>query len=236
MIKEFQYSDIVDISRMTDIIESMQELLEALDEGMVPSSPDYSEDDLKGYLTSLVKGQRDFLGSTGPGSWAVAPNDDDMVSDARVDFIFRPTYIATATLTRSLREYPLIALGISGYRTALQTGMKFCSYRGLMGHGYEAEAGAIDALRVLSLGKVPWLLHRHPDFCPELKNALDEVARDMAQRLSDGDTSGVWGEDYSDGFRSAIETLRLMNDLDFMRSLEAARQDPTTLSEEELQW
>lgn len=236
MIKKFEYCETVDIPRMQRLLGSMQELLEALDEGLVPDRADYTEGDFADYLKSLVQGQRGSLGRTSPGSWAVAPDDSNMDADARVEFIFQPTYLATATLARGLCENPLLALGIPGFREALQSGMKFCSHRALAGHGYEADEGAIIALRALSLGRVPWLLNRHPEFCPELKTAIDDVARDMAERLAAGTATGGWAEDYSEEFRSAIETLRLKNDPDFMRSLAEARQDPTKLSEGDLPW
>lgn len=236
MMKCVVYPDQVDIPAMDALIDSMMEVLEALDEGLIPNDSDYTLDDLRGYLASLVGGQRGRLGHTKAGSWAVSPDDAGMASDARVDFIIRPTYIATATLSRALCEYPLLALAIPNYLRALERGMKFCSFRSLQGHGYEADAGAIDALRILSLGKIPWLLHRHPDACPELKTAIDTVAQDMAQRLLDGDAVGVWGEDYSEGFRSAVETLRLRNDQDFMASVKLARCDPSTISRDDLPW
>ena len=211
MIDRFAHLDQVDIGAMRAVVDSMMELLEALDEGLVPDNADYTIDDLAAYVDSLVCGQRGSLGQVKPGSWGVAPDDDGMGSDARVDFVFRPTYIAVATLSRVLCDFPLIALGITGYHAALLNGMTFCSYRGLQGHGYDADDGAIDALRVLSLGKVPWLLGRHPSACPELKAAIDGVADDMARRLLAGTTVGAWGKDYSEGFRSALETLRLKN-------------------------
>lgn len=236
MITSFNYFSKVDIEAMADFIESMAAVLESLDEGLIPNDSDYTREHLRRYLLSLVEGQRESLGGPTIGSWAVVPNDNDMDSDARVHFIFRPTYIATATLSRALCEYPLVPLSIPGYMKALQAGMLFCSHRGLQGHGYDADAGAIDALRVLSLGKVPWLLNRHPDVCPELKSAIDNVANDMAQRLVAGTAIGAWGEDYSEGFRSAVETLRLKNDPDFMTSLEVAKRDPSTLSKDDLPW
>ena len=236
MITTFKYFDRVDIPGMLDLVDSMMELLELVDEGLVPDSEDYTLGDFRTYLESLIAGQRVSLGRTKAGSWAVVPEDSGMDSDARVDFIFRPTYIATATLSRALCEYPLLALSIAVNNEALVSGMTFCSYRGLQGHGYEADAGAIDALRVLSLGKVPWLLNRHPDVCPELKSAIDNVANDMAERLVNGTAVGLWGEDYSEGFRSAVETIRLKNDRDFMASLEEARRNPSTVSKDELPW
>lgn len=236
MIRKFVHLDQVDIPAMAALIDSMMELLEALDEGLIPDDSHYTSKDLAGYVESLVHGQRGSLGRTKPGSWGVIPDDAGMDSDARVDFIFRPTYIAVATLSRILCEYPMIALRIPGLLDALLTGMTFCSHRGLGGHGYETDAGAIDALLTLSLGKVPWLLARHPEACPPLKLAIDEVADDMARRLLAGSAVGAWGEDYSEGFRSAVETLRLKNDPEFMAALEEARRSPSTVSKEDLPW
>jgi hypothetical protein len=236
MIKRFRFLHTVDISLMLKLVSDMQDLLEALDEGLVPNKSDYSHEDLRAYLGSLIRSQRKSLGRTKPGSWSVAPDDEGMDSDARVDFIFRPTYVTTATLSRSLCDYPLIALSLKGYSEALHSGLIFCTYRGLRGHGYEADEGMIDAFRILSLGKVPWLLNHHPDFCPKMKNILDEVAADMKRRLETAETTGVWGEDYSEGFRSALETLRLKNDPDFMKSLSDARSDTEKFGREDLPW
>ena len=226
MIKRFQQRDVGDHQGVPDIIASMKELLDALDGGTIPNDTDYSLDDLAGYLTSLVEGRRGSVGRTMPGSWAVVPDDDGMPSDARVELIFTPTYIATATLTRCLCDLPLTALAIPGYREALRTGMLFCASRNLQGHGYDATDGVIDALGILSRGKVPWLLHRHPDFCPELKAAIDEAVTYMARSLAEGTATGAWGEDYTDGFTAVLETLRVTNDLDFMLAAETDGQDP----------
>lgn len=138
----------------------------------------------------------------------MAPDDSGMDSDARVDVIFRPTYIGAATPSRALCDYPLIALSLPGYSDALHAGLVFCTYRNLRGHGFDADGGMIDALHILFLGKVPSLLSHHPDFCPDLKRTLDEVAADLKARLETGQMAGMWGEDYSEGFRFALETLR----------------------------
>jgi len=236
MIREFTYNRIANIAEMAARCTEMLEVLELLDEGSIGDGKAYSSEDLESYVRSLVTGQRESLGKTIPGSWSVAPNDDGMDSDARVDFIFVPTYIAIATLSRVVCEFPLLALAIPNYLEVLRKGMVFSSLRKLAGHGFEADLGAIEALRILSMGRVPWLLHRHSTFCPELRSVIDEVANGMAQRLVQGTAVGAWGEDYSEGFRAAVETLRLTNDLDFMESVRAARADSTTISDDDLPW
>jgi hypothetical protein len=159
-----------------------------------------------------------------------------MDADVRVEFIFQPTYIATATLARALCEYPLTVLSIPGYAESLRSGMDFCSKRRLQGHGYESDEGAILALQILSMGKIPWLLNRHPDASPDLKTAIDAVAEDFAARLESGTAHGVWGEDYSDGFRAALETLHILNDSTFVADLAEAREHPAPVGRDELDW
>jgi hypothetical protein len=238
MITQFEYSQEADVYEMHGIIASMMDVLFALDDGAIPDQDIYPVSVLHHYLESLVNGQRKEEGQelTLLGSWAVVPTADFLPSDARVDFIFRPTYIATATLARAYCDHSEIASAIPGYLHALTAGMRFCSHRNLQGHGYEADEGAIDALQMLSMGKVPWLLQRHPDFCPELKRVIDVVADDMANRLASGSAHGAWGEDYSDGFRSALETMYLKSKPGLVDSILNARSDSESFSEDSLPW
>ena len=105
MIREFTHNRIANITEMAARCTEMLEILELLDEGSIGDGKAYSSEDLEFYVRSLVTGQRESIGKTIPGSWSVAPNDDDMDSDARVDFIFVPTYIAIATLSRVVCEF-----------------------------------------------------------------------------------------------------------------------------------
>ena len=181
MIKEFIYvkdfSSKNFIGNMSGINDSMLEILMAIDDGFYINKQE-KINELIIYIESLVKGQRQSLGRTIAGSWGLVPNDEGMDSDARVEFIFKPTYIATATLTRFLLEFPLYASRINNYEKVLYEGMIFCTHRNLQGHGYEGYEGAINAFKILSFGKVPLFLLHHPDFCPKLKLIIEEVAND----------------------------------------------------------
>lgn len=189
-----------------ELIDGMHQILSGLDSGEIPGRS-YTLEDLSGYVASLVSGQRGEIGKVVPGSWGVVEDGTGLDSEARVDFVFRPTYIAAATLARCLVDFPIVPLSIDGFLKSLRSGLVFCSHRRLQGHGFEADEGAIDALGILSLGKVPWLLERHPDFCPELRSVMKAVARDMAVRIQTGKAHGSWGENYHDRFRSTLQLL-----------------------------
>jgi hypothetical protein len=236
MLKYFEPFKQVDTGAMLSYVESMEEVVEALDERLIPDATTYTLEDLSSYVQSLVAAQRRKLSFVKPGCWCVISGDDGMPGDSRVDFVFRPTYAAVATLSRTLCDYPVIAVRTRRFLLTLKQGMKFATYRGLAGHGYEADRGAIEALRILSLGKVPLLLQRHPELCPPLATIIREVAESMQERLSTNSAVGVWGEDLSEGFRQAIETMRLVNDPEFMRSISEARHDRSVISRKDWKW
>ena len=177
MLKEFSVLSNVNTSALFSFNESLQSILKALDKNTIFSDNYYSYDSYRILLKSFIDGQRDFIGQIKPGSWSIVPNDKGMDSDARVEFVFIPTYLVTAILSRTLCEYPLLAISIPGYSDALHKGMMFCSYRHLRGHGYDAISGMIDSLKILSMGKVPWLLEHYPNFCPELYKDLIEAEK-----------------------------------------------------------
>jgi hypothetical protein len=236
MLKYFEPFNQVDTGAMLSYVQSMEEVVEALDERLIPDATTYTLEDLSSYVQSLVAAQRRKLSFVKPGCWCVISGDDGMPGDARVDFVFRPTYAVVATLSRTLCDYPVLAVRTPRFLLTLKQGMKFATYRGLAGHGCEADQGAIDALRILSLGKVPLLLQQHPELCPALAKIIREVTESMQARLSTDNAVGIWGEDLSEGFRQAIETMRLVNDPEFMRSISEARQDRSVISRKDWKW
>lgn len=206
MIKSFKPSTSKDHAEVIATAEAMLSILQALANSEIPNSS-YSMDDLESYFSSLVVGQNKAPQSPAFGSWRITTGDDRLPSDFRVDFIYRPTYIATATLSIGLFEHPLTTILMPGYLEALINGLQFCAGRGLKGHGYDAAKGAADAVKILSLGKVPLLLNQNPDYCPTLKRALETTTNYMKNRLSSGEFRSCWGEDQSGDFISALESF-----------------------------
>jgi hypothetical protein len=240
MIKEFtflkDFSNIDFIKEMMKINDSMYSILEAIDNGEITEeNKEFTINDLNLYIISLLNGQRGSLGRTISGSWGLVPNDEGMDSDARVEFIYKPTYIAIATLTRFIVEYPNNKLYDEKYKKILFDGMMFCTYRNLHGHGFDRDLGAIEALTILSLGKVPMFLIKNKNFCPKLKKVIESVANEMSIRLENNSAIGAWGVDYSESFRAALETLYLLNNIDFMRSFKEVKNDDF-ISKKELSW
>ena len=195
MIKKFMITEKVEVRKMENIVNAMRDLLEKLVSGEIPNVDTYTRSDLKDFCTSLINGQRNDIGLKS-GSWCVAPSAKDFPSDARVDFVFFPTYIAISILTRVLVDYPEIPEQIPNYAEVLRKGFKFATYRRLRGHGIGAELEMIDAIEILSSGNVTKYIASNPDFCPELLHILKDIKEDFATALQKGVTAGPWGEDY----------------------------------------
>ncbi len=236
MIEEFIPFSSVDISAFENFNIQLKEILERLDDNTIFDKDFYSEESFKKLIKSFVNNQRASLGRTKPGSWSLVPNDDGMDSDVRVDFIFIPTYLVTAILSRTLCDYPLMVETIPNYKEALKKGMLFCSYRNLYGHGYERDIGAAEALTILSLGKVPLLLEKNKCLCPELYESIKNVANEMKSKLRANDAIGLWGENLQDDFSSALETLYIKNDKEFYETIKSTDKDSELLNEEDLLW
>ena len=230
---KFEISNEHDIDKMSALIDIMSEYLFLLSED---ENNLLQSNSLNFYLNSLVDGQRDKLtGGTKSGSWCVAP-DDLMDSDARIDFIFKPTYLAVATLSLAKINYPSITNSINNYDEKLKNGLKFCTYRNLQGHGYDSILQMIDAYKILSMGKVPLLLYRSPELSIELKRVLVNVANTIALKLANNDAIGAWGEDYSEGFSGAIETMILLNDEYCQNVFKNTLNDDYSIKKDQLKW
>jgi hypothetical protein len=165
-LQQFRFSEHPDINEMFRLVSEMERALTDLCDGSM------SKDEIEAYCASLIAGQRLSIGRTIPDSWAVCPDDEGMEADARVDFIFFPTYYAVAFLSRVLFEFPEIAQRFDRFNESLKKGMIFATKRNLQGHGYDADDDFDRAVQILKRGKVPELLAARPELCPELKALL----------------------------------------------------------------
>ena len=200
MIKEFKIIDELNVQRMENTVSEMRELLEKLSSGEIPNENDYTPSDLKKFCISLIDGQRNNISGLKSGSWCLIPSNECMPSDARVYYVFYPTYIAVAILTRVLLDYPEIPKQIPNYEEVLRMGFKFATYRRLRGHGIGAESEMIEAMEILSFGKVIEYLSSNPDFCPELFQILRNIRKKLADALEKDATAGPWSEDYINAY------------------------------------
>lgn len=177
---------------MLSIVKGMEETLTYFSEHENIDNA-LSFDELVHYIESLVAGQVAWSKEKDQYAWLVAP-DHNMPSDARVDFLFRPTYIAVATLTLFRQRYPEEAKNIMDFDTVLRRGMAFSLLRGFSGHGCEGTLGTIDAMNIFAKGKVCSFLLDN-DICPPMLEALKDTVKELKACIADGMSKSTWNED-----------------------------------------
>ena len=235
MTKAFHVCAPPSVDEMQELVQAMRDTLDALAHREIPDVH-YTIDDLTRYCESLVRGQRGSLGRTAADSWSVAADDNEMPADAHVDFVFIPTYLAVATLTRVRLDHPGIFAAIPGFDESLKRGMDFATHRALEGHGYDATAGMIDAALIFAEGTVFEFLSASPGFCPKLLATLNNLKQALTERISSGNTKGSWGEEYHSDFLSVVETLRLVSIPGMAASITSGADEDLEDSTGDIEW
>jgi len=209
MLKEFKCYETVELEAMTNTVAEMQDILDKLDNNEIPSA-NYPLESLIMFCTSLVNGQRNDMEHFKKGSWSIAP-DEPMPSDARVEFVFFPTYIAIAILSKFMQLFPEEASSIATYRSAISMGLLFSTHRRLSGHGYDAVEGMVQAVTILDKGDVPKLLSDDRELSYEMFVLLRSIKSDLDKNITEGRCTAGWGDaDFTNKYQQVSEMLDIL--------------------------
>ena len=134
---------------------------------------------------------------------------EKMPSDARVDFFYRPTYIATAIVMKAHMMLPGLLKAKSDTMTF--HGMLLGSTgRGFKGHGFDDLKGLIDTLSIFAEAGVAAFIRRYPDYCEEFTNLLNTSITMLSDMLHNGSVCNEWGEDYSKDAQQVVRRIQQM--------------------------
>lgn len=164
------------------------------------------EYELKAYVQKLVEDQKDLDRNRKMGFWGLW-EPQDLPSDARVDFFYMPTYIATGILITCKLNFPHIAAEVEGFDVALEKGLLASTGRGFQGHGHDNLDGLVKALNVFITAKTHIYLEKFPGTCKEFIKLFNDSIAFCKNSLLTGNTKGDWGEDYSVQYRSIIQSV-----------------------------
>lgn len=186
-----------------------------LNYGEIPNE-DYTKADLERLCRSLVEKQRfDILELE--GSWTILPKVEDdpsmkriaygMPSDAWVDLVGDPTYLAISVLTYVMYEYPEIVDKIDGYMDVLKEGYEFSTHSNYYGHGFSRITKMISTLDMFHMSLVLKHLNENPDFCPKAVRVIKNLYKTMKQDIKTGNTSCGYCGDMKTEYRRMIALL-----------------------------
>ena len=124
-------------------------------------------------------------------------------SDARVDFCHMPTYICTAILMKAYLTNS--EAFTSKEESALSKGFEMSCARNLVGHGFEALRGQIDALRIFMKAGLNEFMDLHSDFCPKFTEMISTITSEFRDMESKGEFFGSWGKSYETDIKEINE-------------------------------
>lgn len=141
---------------------------------------------------------------------------ENMPGDARVDYLYTPTYLAAAIAMGILTRFPEIADGeyLAGSGTMpTDTAMRIlsgvmlgCTQRGFSGHGYDAMSGRLDALEIFIKADALRFITEHPALCPEFNRCFLRTFSECRAACDRGQLVGMWGEDYAERFSELLKS------------------------------
>lgn len=178
----------IDFEKLYELRDSLKKFL---DENADVENPEYLEN-----LNSIFEFVDD------KGSFSLL-DSFKVGSDMRVDFCYMPTYICTAVLMKAL---------LHGADTAdekiagiLPKTLKMCCGRNLRGHGYEAFAELLEAVKIFVKGEVNEFLDKYHDLCPEFTRMFERIMVHIAERVNDNYFTAGWGDDLEEDIREINE-------------------------------
>lgn len=124
-------------------------------------------------------------------------------SDARIDFIYTPTYLCTAILMKAyMSDAESFTLNA---KSALTKGLKMSCAKNFRGHGYDAFKGQIEALNIFIKAGIREFIDLHPNLCLEFTEMIENITSTCNDKIIRSDFTGPWGESYEDDIKSVME-------------------------------
>ena len=165
-------------------------------EGFLDEVPDFNDKQWARNLKAIL----DF--QDGDGSFKLFESYR-IPSDARVDFCYVPTYIASAILMKAYLTYPSSFTLKEKY--ALSAGLEASCAKKLMGHGFEGLKGQIEALGIFLKAGFGQFIDIYPDICPQFTAMIGQIISQYKDKQVKGDFLGPWGESYEDEILKVLD-------------------------------
>lgn len=188
----------VNVSEFETIVDNMREDLSRLCKG------EFDTEGINDYVEGLVKEATPLKHRSDMLFWKL-DEPENMPSDARVDFVFTPTYIASAFIMKAALLSPEI-MNNDKVKTTLAAALQGCTARGFAGHGYENNIGRVRALKIFSSAGTRQFIGKYPDLCPDFTRLYKKTVKYIKTWVKENNAVDAWGSDLSN---EAKEVLRI---------------------------
>ena len=116
-----------------------------------------------------------------------------MPSDARVEYIYMPTYTLAAYLINCKLHLGDLFTNDQELEDGFKAILLACTGRGMTGHGYDAEYGLVDALEIFLEAPIKAFLAKHGKEYPEFAECVS-IAIQSVYNIASGYLCSPWGK------------------------------------------
>lgn len=132
-----------------------------------------------------------------------------MPADARVDFVYRPTYIVSTILMTIAVRYPEIWKE-NNFKSVLSKLLNACTGRSFLGAGYESVPGLLETLRIFAIGDTLKFVQKYSDVSEKFTAQLAKAITFLETEVCTGKEKNAWtGKDYSEKGKEILEMMAL---------------------------
>lgn len=156
-----------------------------------------SETEVKSYLEDMCIELQPVEKDTCKGMlFLMYDAPSSMPADARVEFVYKPTYIAAVIMMTAMNRFESLAQNDT-FKNNLTALLNASTARKFRGAGYEEYDGFLDALELFAKGDTIEFFSKHPNisnvFVTEFKNAIELLENELCT----GKIRHMWsGKDY----------------------------------------
>ena len=128
---------------------------------------------------------------------------ENMPSDARIDFFYRPTYLGTAIIMHLLLTDDSL-LSAPEKKKTFRGMLLGCTSTGFAGHGYDGLQEMIATMHIFAANGADRFLKKYPQFSPEFTATYNKCLQEIKDRLKTNTVQNFWGEDYTTDAEAVI--------------------------------
>lgn len=170
-------------------------------------SGNVSEEEATEYVRKLIEQGEPLEYKPGMVFWGL-DKPVNMPADARVDYLYRPTYFAVGIMGKALSLYSSVGELDNFYETLLH-GLNACTGRGFLGSGYNEMDSFFEALTIFAKSGIAKMTLENMDYSPLFTAQLKEAVKFLNSHLLTGKRVDPWtGKDYIKEASAVAELLR----------------------------
>lgn len=168
-----------------------------------------SEKEIVAYLNDMVRALRTVKNDKCCNMlFLMYDEPSSMPGDARVEYVYKPTYIASAIMMTAMNRFDLVAKDSTFQKTVTML-LEASLGREFRGAGYDEYVGYLDALQIFATGDTLAFIEKYPTINERFVRELQKAICFLEDEICSGKIRDMWsGEPYSTRGKEVLAMYR----------------------------